>query len=349
MAKLPATLGVSLGNTTGLLTHAIERVREAKAKAEVEATALKAEIERRLVESGGTPEELVEFDRLSAVAATYDARKEAADAASKATVELLASFTRIEAERTALVGTHRAEIAAVFARVQERFGNRIRISVVNEGICNALDKWIRELRQQGITRWWNDRCERPGTTPPPLSSLISALDADRLHELGMSPQVAGTFRETVTSELRLSLRALRNPDKYSLELLVGDGAYREMDKLSGGQQVSLLLSLLLETEDNRPLLIDQPEDELDNAFLFGTILPILRRLKGHRQIVFATHNANIVVNGDADQVIYLTADHEHGTVAAQGAIETPAVKQAIIDTVDGGGEAFKLRQAKYGY
>ena len=51
-----------------------------------------------------------------------------------------------------------------------------------------------------------------------------------------------------------------------------DGSYRRLDELSGGQRVSVLLSLLLETEDSRPLVIDQPEDELDNRFLFETVL-----------------------------------------------------------------------------
>ena len=86
-----------------------------------------------------------------------------------------------------------------------------------------------------------------------------------------------------------------------------DGTYRKLTELSGGQRVNLLLSLLLETDDERPLIIDQPEDELDNRFLLDTLLPALRNLKGRRQVILATHNANIVVNGDADQVIHLEA------------------------------------------
>lgn len=99
-------------------------------------------------------------------------------------------------------------------------------------------------------------------------------------------------------------------------------------------QVSLLLSLLLHAEVDRPLVIDQPEDELDNEYLLGTVLPSLRNLKGRRQIIFATHNPNIVVNGDADQVICLKADHECGWIHAAGAIEEPAVRRAIVDTVE---------------
>ena len=128
-----------------------------------------------------------------------------------------------------------------------------------------------------------------------------------------------------------------------------DGSYRRLDELSGGQRVSVLFSLLLETEDSRPLVIDQPEDELDNGFLFETVLPALKKLKGRRQVIVATHNPNVVVNGDADMVIQLEATAKHGRVACSGAIEDPAVRDAIVRTVDGGEEAFRLRRHKYGF
>ena len=113
--------------------------------------------------------------------------------------------------------------------------------------------------------------------------------------------------------------------------------------------MNLLLSLLLETNDERPLVIDQPEDELDNRFLFDTMLPALKRLKGRRQLIVATHNANIVVNGDADQVIHLEATADRGHIASSGAIEDPAIRDAIVRTVDGGDEAFRMRRLKYGF
>ncbi len=116
-----------------------------------------------------------------------------------------------------------------------------------------------------------------------------------------------------------------------------------------GQRVSVLLSLLLETEDPRPLVIDQPEDELDGRFLFETVLPTLKRLKGRRQVIVATHDANIVVNGDADMVIQLEATASRGRVACSGVIEEPAIRDAIVGTVDGGQEAFHLRRRKYGF
>jgi len=113
--------------------------------------------------------------------------------------------------------------------------------------------------------------------------------------------------------------------------------------------VSVLLSMIFETDDTAPLIVDQPEDEMDKAYLFDVLLPALRRLKGRRQVIIATHDANIVVNGDADNVIFLEADYEYGIISEQGAIEEQGVKNAIINTLDGGRDAFNLRQAKYGF
>jgi hypothetical protein len=78
-------------------------------------------------------------------------------------------------------------------------------------------------------------------------------------------------------------------------------------------------------------------------------VPGARWFKAQRQIVVATHNANIVVNGDADQVIHLEASANAGRIAVVGTIDQPRVRDAIVATVDGGDEAFRLRQLKYGF
>ena len=165
----------------------------------------------------------------------------------------------------------------------------------------------------------------------------------------MSDSVQVIFEESITRSKERELAVLRCPDTYALEMRMDDGAYRRLDELSGGQRVSVLLSLLLETADNRPLVIDQPEDELDNRFLFDTVLPALKKLRGRRQVIVATHNANVVVNGDADMVIQLDATARRGRVACAGTIEESAVRDAIVRTVDGGEEAFRLRRRKYGF
>lgn len=85
--------------------------------------------------------------------------------------------------------------------------------------------------------------------------------------------------------------------------------------------------------------------------LWGTVLPALRRMKGRRQTILVTHNANIVVNGDADLVVQLEAEAEadRGRVTIAGAIADPKVRRAIVDTVEGGRDAFELRMIKYGF
>jgi len=156
----------------------------------------------------------------------------------------------------------------------------------------------------------------------------------------------------MTPSKRRELAALRCPDRYLLEFRPdGDGDYRPLDELSGGQRVNILLSLLLEAADERPLVIDQPEDELDNRFLFETLLPTLGRLKGRRQVILATHNANIPVFGDAEWIGVCTAsgDQAEMPVESQGSIDIPAIRDRAASILEGGRAAFMQRKEKYGF
>jgi type III restriction enzyme len=113
----------------------------------------------------------------------------------------------------------------------------------------------------------------------------------------------------------------------------------------------VLLKVLL-NQDGPPLIIDQPEDDLDNPI----ILEIVRDLwlsKSRRQIIFSSHNANIVVNGDADLVVsaeYRTAgDQTAGTIQLRGAIDMPEIRSEITKVMEGGEQAFQMRRQKYGF
>lgn len=256
------------------------------------------------------------------------------------------SFTTLLAERQNLLEEQRHAFDRVIGAIGTEFGGRISVRRIDDGRRGPLDDFLKAFRQKGITRWWN---EMEDARRPSPGELLERLETGQLGYVGMSPVVQVTFRECLFAAKRRELAALRCRDRYLIQLNMDDGSYRRLDDLSGGQRVSVLLSLVLETNDDRPLVIDQPEDELDNRFLFGTVLPALKRLKGRRQIVVATHNANIVVNGDADQVIHLEATASRGYVAHAGAIEEPAVRDAIVQTVDGGDEAFRLRRLKYGF
>ncbi|MCK3780485.1 AAA family ATPase [Ensifer sesbaniae] len=125
---------------------------------------------------------------------------------------------------------------------------------------------------------------------------------------------------------------------------------------SPGQQASALLNLLLNQEAGT-LIIDQPEDDLDNKVIMS-IAQLLQVTKRRRQLIFATHNPNLVVNGDADKIIALrpgfsnstdAADDARITIQDDGAIETPSIRDAVTEIMEGGKEAFELRSRKYSF
>ena len=309
-------------------------------------SSIRIQVEHALAERGldaGTLKEVQQLNRQASLFPSYEllveeTRRQRAAAES--------AFERASEERRALVKEQRLAFGRVAEEVKREFDGRIRVRRSEEADAGPLEGFLKGLRQKGVTRWWNDLA--PADRPSP-ATLVAGLDGGALADVGMSPAVAETFRESVTRSKRRELAALRCPDRYVLELRMDDGSYRLLNDLSGGQRVSVLLSLLLETEDDRPLVIDQPEDELDNRFLSETVLPALKKLRGRRQVVLATHNANLVVNGDADMVIQLDATAHRGRVVCAGAIEDPEVRDAIVRTVDGGEEAFRLRRRKYGF
>jgi type III restriction enzyme len=101
-----------------------------------------------------------------------------------------------------------------------------------------------------------------------------------------------------------------------------------------------------------PLIIDQPEEDLDNPVMIEIVEQVWKA-KQRRQLIFTSHNANLVVNGDAELVIccgYRTAgDQSRGMIAGEGAIDVPNVRIAIESIMEGGKAAFNLRRVKYGF
>lgn len=116
--------------------------------------------------------------------------------------------------------------------------------------------------------------------------------------------------------------------------------------LSDGQRNTAALALLL-AQEGGPLVIDQPEDELDSNFVFKELIPMLRKVKTNRQIIVATHNANLPVNGDAELVYALEAKDGKGVRRAEGGLDQAAVTAAVLDIMEGTEEAFRRRREKY--
>ncbi len=147
------------------------------------------------------------------------------------------------------------------------------------------------------------------------------------------------------SESVFKLETVDLEDEPLIELLDGD-AYKNSSGLSTGQRCTVILPILL-LESERPLLIDQPEDNLDNAFVYDTIVKSLREVKLGRQLIFVTHNPNIPVLGEAERVFVFTSTGRHASVSHVGTVDD--VKARIVHLLEGGEDAFKLRMQKYGH
>ncbi|MHC4558511.1 MAG: AAA family ATPase [Planctomycetota bacterium] len=121
-----------------------------------------------------------------------------------------------------------------------------------------------------------------------------------------------------------------------------------VDRLSPGQRSSAMLPLIALAEKS-PLVIDQPEDNLDNRLVGHVLVDILAELKEHRQIIVCTHNPNIVVSGDAEQVIALEAESDRkGKLEIAGSIDNDDIVNTVIELMEGGREAFRVRKERYG-
>lgn len=123
---------------------------------------------------------------------------------------------------------------------------------------------------------------------------------------------------------------------------------KEFSKLSLGQQQSVLLALMLSSDSVSPLMIDQPEDNLDSEFIFHSLVPVLRRAKERRQVVIVTHNPNIAVLGDAEKIIALKSTSDKSTIVAQGSIDERETRSVVCQMLEGAEEAFRRRAKIYG-
>jgi len=124
----------------------------------------------------------------------------------------------------------------------------------------------------------------------------------------------------------------------------------DIEQLSPGTRgiVLLLLYLAIDGTDDRPLIIDQPEENLDPQSIFEELVARFREAKKRRQIIIVTHNANLVVNTDADQVIVASCGrHRPAQLPVKsyeaGGLENKRIRQRVCDILEGGEKAFKER------
>ena len=131
------------------------------------------------------------------------------------------------------------------------------------------------------------------------------------------------------------------PDAIQLEIKM-DGRFSNIAQGSAGQKTTALLSLILRS-NNGPLIIDQPEDDLDTKLISEMLVSELRRQKLKNQVIVVTHNPNIPVNGAAEQIIAMNFTNGQVLCKVEGALQNQAIRNEICDVMEGGRDALKKR------
>ncbi|MBT9145646.1 MAG: hypothetical protein DDT42_01521 [candidate division WS2 bacterium] len=180
-----------------------------------------------------------------------------------------------------------------------------------------------------------------------LSQYIRGNKQKLQEEFNLTPAMCNRILEWFKDSERLyELETFFPEDKIEIFLKVNE-EYKVIDKLSIGQKATALLLLLFAQED-RIIVLDQPEEDLDNRFIYDDVVKILREMKGKRQLFIATHNANIPVLGDSELVLVLETKNERCVINNKGSIDKEDIKSDVKNIMEGGEEAFRIRAEKYG-
>lgn len=120
--------------------------------------------------------------------------------------------------------------------------------------------------------------------------------------------------------------------------------YRPIQEISLGQQVAAILTFVIEygkfNNDSTPLVIDQPEDNLDNQYIYKNLVQALKIIKNERQVIIATHSSTIVTNADSEQVIVMESNNQNGWIKRRGYASDEYILKHIVNYMEGGKESF---------
>lgn len=295
----------------------------------------------------------VEGGRATERAALQQAHAEASGAAKQCEVKT-AQRNGVLVKRNELLGKlselrdrRFAARKTVADRLTQQFSS-IRVSITQAADAKEYRELIAKALK-GLSLKQNVVAERLAQAflPTELARAVMTGNADVISERASCDEERA---QRVVAALRdegnvYEIEAVDLEDVPCIELLDGD-KYKESPNLSTGQRCTTILPILL-VQSERPLLIDQPEDNLDNAFIYDTIVKALRTVKGARQVIFVTHNPNIPVLGEAERVFVLESDGHQARLRRCGSVDE--CKDDVEMILEGGREAFLQRKQRYGH
>lgn len=210
----------------------------------------------------------------------------------------------------------------------------------NESPLETWKSMLEELRQLAEYKISEDKPIELPETPILSNAGLNEVNKQRIVEI-FSPD---NWLNMLTHEIEFEPFF-----NYSTSNEMGDVI--PFSEASAGQQATALLSVLL-NQEGTPLLIDQPEEDIDNRAI-NEIIQNIWRAKNKRQLIFTSHNANLVVNGDAELVLCCdykeSSQQTQGEIKFEGAIDITEIKDEITSIMEGGEKAFRLRKEKYGF
>ena len=297
-------------------------------------------------------------------------------ASLKKTAQELEGISRkLRDARLQLVEAHEQRLAARRERAQalEVIDADVRLEILGfrdrDDFESRREQWFggAGLQQRDWTALCDYVFEANGQVPDRIRELVEAMRADveatvsRGTSLGAEEsQVAAlvgadrltrNFFNALARRDRVRLDEMERflpEDLVEARVRAADGSFKTIETGSVGEKSTAILSLLLSAGD-QPIIIDQPEDDLDNQYVYNVVVDLLRRRKFSRQVIIATHNANIPVNGDAELIVALGVKDRLGVVLGAGSIDRPNIKELVSVIMEGSAEAFRLRRERYGY
>jgi len=245
---------------------------------------------------------------------------------------------RLREDRTRVITNHidqRVKVEAIYRGQREEYANKLK---------NFFDG--SRIPKKDIKKVAKNKDIADGIA---LAELVRKGKTELMSKTGLSEaQVDRLVLFLEQKESRLYELELLSPEDDVLVSLNVGGRWAPLEYLSAGQRATAMLLILL-TQTRQPLLVDQPEDDLDNRFIYEDVVKLLREQKGARQVVVATHNPNIPVLAHGELVGVLEAENERARVGIQGGMDKRQVQDEVRRIMEGGDEAFRRRAEKYGW
>lgn len=331
-------------------------------KAELDATSEKyVELKNQLQQAGG--EDISGYSKLVDQRAEREAKVQKLREHEAALIKLREEGTKLLQEIDAhehLLRTERKRVIANWTKPTT--GEHIRVTLEDMGNREAAEAQLRQLIRKPGDEFAKDiylpsdsekpsgqlaelMAKAPNSRWTHLESLRGVLrDATFADSKGLDRRFARHLEQLrLNTPEDLDRISVWTPeDRLKLELVKADGAVEDIETGSAGQRTAGLLGLVLSLDDS-PLIIDQPEDDLETRLISSLVVSGLRQLKQDQQVIVVTHNPNIPVNGAAEQIVEMRFVAGQIRTGSMGALQRQEIRRAVCDVMEGGKDALDKR------